>query len=62
MNTGLQLSQGSFLLDSCMSKKKGVKLILFPDSLQHLLAKFKVECLAPERYSLFITPNTKRGK
>lgn len=44
MDTGLQLSQGSLLLDSCISKKGGSET----DSLQHLLAKFKAECLDPE--------------
>lgn len=58
MDTGLQLSQGSLLLDSCMSEEEEVKLILFLDSLQHLLAKFKAEFLAPERYFLFIILNT----
>lgn len=58
MDTGLQLSQGSFLLGSCMSEEEEVKLILFLDSLQRLLAKFKAEFLAPERYSLFIILNT----
>ena len=58
MDTGLQLSQGSFLLGSYMSKKEEVKLILFLDSLKHLTAKLKAEGLAPERCSLFIILNT----
>lgn len=44
----------SSLLSSCVLEKKKVKLILSCDSLQHLMAKFKAEYLAPERCPLFI--------
>lgn len=62
MDAGLQVPQGSYLLSPCMSKKEEVKPILFHDSLQHLIAKFKAEYLAPERCSLSIILNTKTGK
>lgn len=61
MDTKLQVSQGIFLFSSCISKNE-VKPILIHDSLQYLMAKFKVVYLAPKKCSLSIILNTKGRK